>query len=161
MQRYGSRSWSRRTAMRGSSRGIITRCSSYATGPRARCGFGEMHVGNAPVPVLFTEYHRRARDVLVAVPARTYRWFLTYPIRARVAMTPDNRQLIRDDAADVKRGPIAARDVLLIKLPEPCPMRPAVISMPVEVEEHGLRHAAPQILQRPPIEAGVDIEVFV
>jgi len=40
-------------------------------------------------------------------------------------------------------------------------MRAAVISVAVEVEEHGFRHAAPQVLQRLPIEAGVDIEVFV
>ena len=37
----------------------------------------------------------------------------------------------------------------------------AVISVAIEVEEHGLRHAAPHILQRPPIEAGVDLKIFV
>src|SRR5438270_9981536 len=134
---------------------------SYAARPRGRRGLGEMHVDNAPVSALLAEYHRRARDVLIAVPARPHRRLLPDPIRAGVAMAPDHRQLVRDDAADVKRGPIAARDVLLIELPEPCPMRAAVISVAVEVEEHGLRHAAPQILQRLPIEAGVDIEVFV
>src|ERR1700726_4615931 len=118
MQRCGSSSWSRRTAMRGSSGGITTR-HSYAARPRGRRGLGEMDVDNAPVPVLLAEYHRRARDVLVTVPARTNRRLLPDPIRAGAAMAPDHRQLIRDDPADVERRPIAARDVLLIELPEP------------------------------------------
>src|SRR5205814_3398302 len=133
----------------------------YAARPCGRRGFGEVSMHYAPVSVFLAEYHRRARDMLVAVPARTHRRFLTDPIRASVAMAPDHRQLVRDDAADVKRRPIAARDVLLIELPEPRPMRAAVISMAVEVEEHSVRHAAPQIVQRFPIEPAVDIEVFV
>src|SRR5438045_4523674 len=132
----------------------------YAARPRGRRGFGEVYVHHAPVSVFLAEYHRRARDVLVAVPARTHRRFLTDPIRASVAMAPDHRQLIRDDAADVKRGPIAARDVVLIELPEPRPMRAAVIGVAVEVEEHGLRHAAAQILQRLAIAAGRDMAVL-
>src|SRR5205823_6325208 len=116
----------------------FTARSSDAAGPRARRGLGEMHMDNAPVHVLLAEYHCRARDVLVAVAARTHGRFLTNPIRAGVAMAPDNRQLIRHDAANVKRSPIAARDVLLVELPEPCPMRAAVISVAIEVEEHGL-----------------------
>ena len=102
---------------------------------------------HAPVSVFLAEYHRRARDVLVAVPARTHRRFLTDPIRASVAMAPDHRQLIRDDAADVKRGPIAARDVVLIELPEPRPMRAAVIGVAVEIEEDAGRIVAPDPAQ--------------
>ena len=37
----------------------------------------------------------------------------------------------------------------------------AVVGMAVEVEKHGLRCAAPEFLQRGPVESGIEVEVFV
>ena len=57
--------------------------------------------------------------------------------------------------------PVAARDVVLVELPQPRPMLAALVGMAVEVEKHRFWRGAPDVLQFDPVEAGVDIEVLV
>src|SRR5438067_11539920 len=76
-------------------------------------------------------------------------------------MAPDHRELVGYDPADVEWRPIAAGDILLIELPQPGPMLAALIGVAVEVEEHRLRRTAPDVLQRHPVEPGIDVEVLM
>ena len=75
--------------------------------------------------------------------------------------TPNNRELVRDDAADVERRPVAALYVGLIELPQPRPVLDALVGVAVQVEENGFRGGAPQLGQMAPVETGIDAEVFV
>src|SRR5437016_2857767 len=116
MQDRGSRSPCARTPSSGSS--LMARCgASHAAGARRRARLGEMDVHDAPIAVLLAEHHRRAGDVLGTVAPRRRRRFVADPIGLGMAMAPQNREVVRHDSADVERGPIAARDVVLIKLP--------------------------------------------
>ena len=99
--------------------------------------------------------------MLGAIAPRDGRRLAADPVRFCVAMAPQDREVVRHDPADVERGPIGARDILLVELPQPRPVLPAVVGMAIEVEEHSFRRAAPDILQLDPVKPGVGVEVFV
>src|SRR5580704_11017924 len=119
-----------------------------------------MRVDDPPVARLLAECHGRTRDEILTVGPR-WTGLITEPFGAGVALAPDHREIAVDDAADIERSPIAAHDIILVVLPQPRPLLAALVGMAIEVEEHGLRRAAPDFLQLLPIEAGVGIEVLV
>src|SRR5437764_9741140 len=113
MQDRGSRSPCARTPSSGSC--FIARSAVlHTTGPRRRARLGEMHMHDAPIAVLLAEHHRRAGDVLAAVAPRRGRRLAADPVGSGMAMAPQDREVVGHGPADVERGPIAARDIVLI-----------------------------------------------
>src|SRR5205807_2245715 len=118
MQERGSRSPCARAPSSGSS--VMAPCGgSHAAGPRRRARLREMDVHDAPIAVLLAKHHRRASDVLGAVAPCGGRRLAADPIRSGLAMAPQDREVVRHHPADVERGPVAARDIVLVELPQP------------------------------------------
>src|SRR5207302_3770600 len=135
MQARGLRSPCARTPSSGNSL-MVPRGGSHAARARRGARLGKMHVHDPPIAVLLAEHHRRAGDVLGAVTPCRGRRLAADPVRSGLAMAPQDREVVGHDPADVERGPVAARDVLFIELPQPGPVLAALIGMTVEVEEH-------------------------
>src|SRR5438132_2331355 len=120
MQDRGSRSPCARTPSSGNSL-MVPRGGSHATRARRRARLGKMDVHDAPIAVLLAENHRRTGDVRGAVAPRRGRRLAADPIRSGLAMAPQDREVVGHHPADIERGPIAARDVVLVELPQPGP----------------------------------------
>src|SRR5215210_3189769 len=76
---------------------------------RARTGIGfrKMSMHHAPQAVLLVKYHRGSGDELFALVVNfTRRPVLADPIAIGVAVAPDYRHFIGNDAADIERCPV-------------------------------------------------------
>src|ERR1043166_4757816 len=134
-------------------------CSNAA---RARAGFAgrEMRVNDAPLPVLLAKHHGRARNELAVVVFEVARRrLLAGPLAPRLAVTPHDREVAGDGAADVVGRPIGGADVLLIELPQLRPVFAADVGVTVEIEVGRLRRRAEQRLEILPIKPGVHVEI--
>src|SRR5262249_56279718 len=113
-----------------------TRAPQDAAGGGTGARWEKRGVTRAPFAALLANPQGRAGDDLApAIMNVLGRRLLALPIATGVPMAPDHGHLIRDDAADVERRPIARAHVLHIEFPEPEPVVTALVSVPVQIEE--------------------------
>src|SRR5215831_15396962 len=120
-----------------------------------------MCVDNAPTAGFLAKRHGGAGDELLAAVMNVLgRRHLSSPLAFGAAMTPDDRHVIGDDAADIERRPVTRRHVLPIEFPQPQPMLAALVGVAIEVEEGRFGRSAPDRLKLLPIEAGIGVDIL-